>query len=353
MKQAFAIILSLFLCFNLSAQYVDAIMKAQHLADSILATNNLPGLSIAVSVKGELVWAQGFGYADIDKKIPVNPYQTKFRIGSVSKPLTATALGLLLEEGKLDLKDDVRKHVSYFPEKKYPITIEQVAGHLSGIRHYRGTEFMSNKRYKTVRAGMDIFMNDSLLFKPGSRYSYSSYGWNLISAVVEGASDEPFLKYMKKEVFIPLGMKNTVPDWANKKIKYRTTYYNLFGSKLVVAPKVDNSYKWAGGGFLSTAEDLVKFANAHLYHTILKEETVNTLWATRYIDYGTPTNYGIGWSSNYDEDDINWVGHSGGSVGGSSMMLLYPEQEVVVVVLCNLSQARFSNLPFKIAKLFH
>ena len=98
----------------------------------------------------------------------------------------------LWSEGKVDLDDPVQNYVTSFPEKRYPVTIRQVAQHVGGIRHYRGLEFMSNIHYSTVEEGLAIFANDTLLFEPGSKYSYSSYGWNLISAVMETASGEEF-----------------------------------------------------------------------------------------------------------------------------------------------------------------
>lgn len=142
-----------------------------------------------------MIWSKGFGYADIENQIPVDPSLTKFRIGSVSKTLTAAAMGDLMKKDRLDPDTIVQTYVPDFPKKEYEITVRQVAGHTAGIRHYRGIEFMSSKLFKTVDEGRAIFEDDPLLFEPGTQYSYSSYGWNLISAVIEGASEEDFLGY--------------------------------------------------------------------------------------------------------------------------------------------------------------
>src|SRR5881296_3876945 len=163
----------------------------------------IAGLQVAVGVDGKLVWSEGFGYADVACKVPVTA-ETQFRIGSVSKPLTAAALALLYERGKLDLDAPIQRYVPYFPDKGYPITTRQLAGHLAGIRHYQGDEFVLNRRFASVREGLEIFERDSLLFPPGTRFSYSSYGFNLISAVIEGAAREEFLRYMTRNVFRPL-----------------------------------------------------------------------------------------------------------------------------------------------------
>ena len=332
--------------------YSSAIAQSRSLAQKTLKNKHLPGIAIAVSVKGKMVWQEGFGFSNIAKNIAVDPSLSKFRVGSISKPITATALGQLFEENKLDFDTPIQKYVTYFPKKKYPLSVRQVAGHIGGIRHYRGDEFMSNKFYASVKESLDIFKDDPLLFEPGLKMSYSSYGWNLMSAVIEGASGEIFLDYMNKHIFDPLKMENTCADFNHEKIPNRVTFYELNGNNIVVAPTVDNSYKWAGGGFLSSAEDVVKFGNAYLQERILTEKSIQELWKPLTTKDGKSTNYGIGWQKNKDKKGRPWLGHSGGSIGGTSMLILYPEQEMVVVVLCNLSSAQMDQLPFRVAEQF-
>src|SRR6266704_6584068 len=248
---------------SVPAEYAAIVAQERTLMCERLSSH-IPGVQVAVAVNGTLVWSEGFGYADAKRRRPVTR-ETQFRIGSVSKPLTATAVGLLYEQGKLDLDAPVQRYVPWFPDKGYPITTRQLAGHLAGIRHYRDREFFLNRHFATVRDGLTIFQDDSLLFPPGTRFSYSSYAWNLVSAVVEGASGEDFLRYMAAHVFRPLGLTRTAPDRADSLIPGRTPFYDRdsFGGYRA-APAVDNSYKWAGGGFVSTAEDLVKFGSALL-----------------------------------------------------------------------------------------
>src|SRR6267378_3950851 len=135
------------------------------------------------------MYSEGFGYADLEERVPVWP-TTKFRIGSISKPLTATALVQLVEAGKLDLDAPVQKYVPSFPEKGAVITTRMLAGHLAGIRHYQGDEFNIQKHYANVLDGVKIFENDPLVSPPGTKFNYSSYGYNLLSAVVESAASE-------------------------------------------------------------------------------------------------------------------------------------------------------------------
>lgn len=158
-----------------------------------LADNNIPGVSVAVGANDLIVWAEGFGWADLEQQVPVTQI-TRFRIGSVSKPLTAAAAGLLYEQGALDLDAPIQTYVPSFPGKEWPITTRQLMGHTAGIRHYRNdTEGYSAAHFETVTDALSMFANDPLLFEPGSRYSYSSFGFNLLSAVLEGASQRSFL----------------------------------------------------------------------------------------------------------------------------------------------------------------
>ena len=161
--------------------YGRAIAEARALLHARM--DEFPGLSVAVGLDGRIVWAEGFGWADIEQRVPVRP-SSKFRVGSVAKPITVALLALLYESGDIDLDAPVQRYLPSFPEKQYPITARQLAGHLAGIRHYQGDEFLGSRHYETVLDGLEIFRDDPLLFEPGTQFSYSSYGYNLLSAVL-------------------------------------------------------------------------------------------------------------------------------------------------------------------------
>ena len=313
--------------------------KARAIACEKLAPN-IPGFALAVAVDGRLVWSEAFGYADLDAKRATTP-ETQFRIGSVSKPLTADAVAQLYEAGKLDLDAPVQRYVPTFPDKGAPITTRLLGGHLAGIRHYRGDEFILNQRFATVTAGLAIFQNDTLVAAPGTRYSYSSYGFNLISAVVEGASGEQFLAYMSRHVFKRLGMTHTAPDKNDSLIPNRTRFYDRTESgQFVLSPTVDNSYKWAGGGFISTAEDLVKFGSAHLKPGYLRAATLELLFTRQQTAAGDTTPYSIGWFVATDTLGHRYVFHGGGSVGGTTAFGVDRDSRVVIALVTNLTEAR-------------
>jgi CubicO group peptidase (beta-lactamase class C family) len=317
--------------------YAEPIAASRALIQEIMEDQGVPGASVAVGIGGDIVWAEGFGWASIELGVPVTTL-TKFRIGSVSKTVTASAVGVLLERGQLDLDAPIQEYVPDFPEKRWPITTRQLGGHIAGIRHYRGQEFESARRYPTVESGLEIFAEDTLLFEPGTDYTYSSYGWNLLSAVLEGASGVDFLEFMANEVFEPLGLRHTVADHTDSIVVNRAEFYESGrGGAIVNAPFVDNSYKWAGGGFLSTPEDLVRFAQAHMQPGFLTAETLQVLQTPQTLRNGESTGYGIGWRSYAQEDGDLMLGHSGGSVGGSTLMVMVPEHDIVVAGVVNIS----------------
>lgn len=331
--------------------YIEASERAREVAFDFMEEMGTPGLSVAVAVGGEIVWAEGFGYADLENRVPVWP-STKFRIASISKPVTAAALGKLLEAGRIDLDAPVQQYVPSFPEKRWPITTRQLAGHLAGIRHYRGSESLSHTHYDNVLDALEIFSGDSLLHEPGTEYLYSSYGWNLISAVIQGIVGEPFLDYMRREVYDPLRMNETVAEHVDSLIYHRARFYlRDDAGRIVNAPYVDLSNKWAGGGFLSTAPDLVRFASALMDGSFLEPATTRLFWTSQKTLDGEETGYGIGWHIT-ERNGRRVVYHTGGATGGSDVLVLLPDEGVAVAVLTNLRSQRPTDAALAIAEAF-
>ena len=336
----------------LGCQQVDPkITRAEKIIEQLKDEGQSVGWSVTVSVDGEIVMSEGFGYGNLEEHTLVYPGKTRFRIGSISKALTAAGLGVLIKAGKIDLDAPVQKYVPDFPEKRYPITVRQVAGHLAGIRHYNGDEFMSSKHYETVSEGLDIFKHDSLLFKPGTKYSYSSYGFNLLSAVMEGDSGEEFLEYMKKHVFDPLKMTHTVPEYHDSIIYNRSGCYTTENGKNINTPYVDNSYKWAGGGFLITSEDLVTFGNAMLNNVLFSKAVTKELTTSQKTSDGKESGYGMGFATRTTSFGRKYYGHIGGSVGGTSNLMIFPENKLVIAAVTNDSNSKVKNLD-ELAELF-
>ncbi len=334
------------------AALADAIGRSRAIVLERIAPK-APGVSIAVAVEGRLVWAEGFGFADLAAKRPVTP-TTRFRIGSVSKSLTSVGLMRLVERGRIELDAPVQRYVPDFPDKGAIITLRQLGGHLGGIRHYRGDEPLLNRPFPTVRAGLAIFQDDPLEAPPGTRYIYSSYGWNLLSAAMETAAGEDFLAFMEANVLRPLALTHTRPDRKGAIDPERTQFYvGEAPDRFTTAPTVDNSYKWAGGGFLSTPGDLVRFGSALLQPGFLKAESLALLFTPQKTNDGQPTTYGVGWMIGHDAHGHRVMLHTGSSAGGTSVLLLHPETKTVVAMVSNHSKSPFTKASWeKIAEMF-
>jgi serine beta-lactamase-like protein LACTB len=328
-----------------------AVDQARELILDRMEEQMVPGLSVAVGVDGEIVWAEGFGWADLENRVPVWP-STKFRIASISKSLTAGAVGKLVEEGRLDLDAPVQMYVPSFPEKEWPVTTRLLGGHLAGVRHYRDREFESMVHYDDVVDALEIFADDPLIHEPGTAYEYSTYGWNLISAVVQSVAGEPFLNYMRTVVLEPNGMDETVAEHVDSLIYHRSrAYLRTPDGHMINAPYVDNSNKWSGGGFLSTASDLVRYGFAYLGGRFLRPETVELLWTSQHTRDGERTDYGIGWREHL-EGGQRIISHTGGAVGGTTVLVIYPDEGVVVSILTNVQGAGQTGNAREVADLF-
>ena len=330
-----------------ASRYESAIAQGRgHLQE--LMAQGAPGISIAVGVDQSIVWAEGFGYANVELEVPVTPL-TKFRVGSVSKPMTVTALAILFERGEVDLDAPIQRYVKDFPVKQEgEITPRLLASHRSGIRHYRPdrSDWFVTDHYDNVLDALGIFANDPLLFTPDDRYSYSSHGFNLLSAVIQEASGVEFLTFMRENVWGPLNLRNTLADHSDYIIEHRASAYTrLPNGKLRNGPYVDNSYKWAGGGFLSTPTDLIHFGFGVFSGELLTDETLSLLTTPRSDADGSPGKryYGLGWSS-YPNIGEGWIGHGGGGVGGNTIFLVNREAGVVIGISCNLGGC-FRDVP--------
>lgn len=299
-----------------------------------------PAVSAAVFASGALAFAGAAGFADVEQQVTAS-VETRFRIGSVSKPITAALVARLVEQGKLDPDAVVQTYVPDFPVKDYPITTRQLGGHLAGIRHYRGAEFLSARPYATVADALEIFADDPLLHPPGSTFFYSSYGFNLISGACEGAGKAPFLDLLEREVFDPLALDATTADDPRRIVAHRARFYDTQLGRLAHAPYVDLSNKWAGGGLLSTPSDLVRFGAAHFAPgPFLSAESHKLLFTPQRTSDGRSTNYGFGWRVVTGKGGELRYEHSGGSVGGRAMLIVWPKVGVAVAALANHTDAR-------------
>ena len=342
-------------------QWAHAAEQARQVVRAGLTEQNLPGLSVAVGVGGAIVWAEGFGWADLEQRVPVAP-ETLFPIGTASTALTSAAVGLLLEQGRLKLDDEIQASVPEFPAKPWPVTLRQVMGHVAGVTTDSGDEgpLLSQHCERAVE-GLPQFAEQSLRFEPGTQFRSSSYGWILMSAAVEAIADEPFLRFMRKQIFEPLGMNNTKPDSATAPSKDRaTSYFPRFAADPRYGPElmreVDYSCYAGASAFLSTPSDLVRFAMAIDAGKLLQRATVQLLQTSQRLPSGEETGYGLGWDLETVElsgKQTRLVGHDGESLGGMvASFMTFPESGIVISVASNISYADTFSIAVKIAQAF-
>lgn len=337
------IVFTSFLSFssNAAAQETrcsDALVVFEKFVNDLMESTKTPGVSVAF-FKDDFVWSRGFGYADLENKTPVKA-ESAYRLASVSKSMTALAIVKLAVEGKLDLDADVRDYVPYFPEKKWPVTVRQLLGHLGGVSHYRdyGKEGFFTSHYNT-RASIGVFKDWELEAEPGTKYIYSSYGYNLLGAAVEGASGKPFGEYLTENIWKPLGMNSTVMDNPDAIIANRVRGYRLSEKDVKNSKFVDISSRFAAGGTRSTVLDLLSYARGVMNTEIVPREAQHEMFDSMVTKDGHYTNYGMGWRTRpYSGYWI--ISHSGGQHETSTYLLVFPWENFAVAVAGNLEGSR-------------
>ncbi len=316
-------------------EFNTAIEKSERIIEKLLKRKKVPGLAITVLKDGKTWHQKGYGFSDLENNIPVDPVKTVFRIASVSKPISATGLVKMVAEGTIDLDTYLHDYVPYYPKKKYDFTIRQLGNHTAGFRSYAGKEYMLNKPY-SIKEGIQVFKDAPLLFEPGTNYQYTSYDWVLLSLAMQEASAVPFEEYIREKVFEPLKMNRSFPDRGDS-IPNITKYYSKSRSRgFRKATEVNNFYKLAGGGFLSTSDDIAKLGQAYLDNKIGSPEIVSQFISPNMVR-GQSTYYGIGWEVSFDTKNRPYFGHVGNGVGGYAMFYVYPAQRMVFSIMTNVT----------------
>jgi len=342
-------------------RWAGAAEQGRQIVRTALAEQNLPGLSVAVGVDGDIVWAEGFGWADLENQVKVAP-DTLFRIGTASTVLTSAAVGLLVEKGRLKLDDEIQTYVPAFPRKEWPVTLRQLMAHLSGVRNDGGDEEpLLAARCERPVEGLRGFAERPLLFEPGTQYHYSSYGWIVVSAAIEAAAGEPFLRFMRKQIFEPLGMDDTRAESATESIPDRaTSYFPRFAARPRYGPElmreIDYSCYAGSSVFLSTPSDLVRFGIAIDRGMLLKPETVQLFQTSQRLASGKETGYGLGWDLEtvaLSGEQTRVAGHDGAALGGMvASLMTFRDQGIVVAITSNISYADTFGLAVRVAQPF-
>jgi CubicO group peptidase (beta-lactamase class C family) len=328
-------------------RYAAPVEESRRLARALVVGDNLPGLSVAVAVDGEIVWAEGLGWADVDNRTPVTPL-TRFRLGALSKPLTAMAAALLHERGRLDLDAPVQRHVPAYPQKPWTVTTRQLLGDVAGVHRIRGdnNDAMPVRHCASLDEAVAMLADDPLLFEPGTQHRYSIWGWVLVSAVVEGAAGEPFARFMVRQVFEPLAMERTVVA-ETEDLDGVTPFYSprsALRTRLGVseASRPDYSCLAGAGAFLSTPTDLVRLGSAMLKPGLLTAETIAALQTPTRLVSGASTTYALGWTVSSVQlagQPARMVSHRGSPMGGTVSLLTFPDLGLAIAAAANVTHA--------------
>jgi serine beta-lactamase-like protein LACTB, mitochondrial len=327
-------------------RYARPVEESRRLARALVVADNLPGLSVAVAVDGEIVWAEGFGWSDVESRTPVTPL-TRFRLGALSKPLTAMAAALLHDQGRLDLDAPVQRYVRAYPAKQWTVTTRQLMGDVAGVHRIRGdnNDAMPVGHCAGLDEAVALLADDPLLFEPGTQHRYSIWGWVLVSAAVEGAAAESFNRYMVRHVFKPLAMSRTVAAETEE----------LEGVAHKAGRRPDYSCVAGGGAFLSTPTDLVRLGSAMLKPGLLKAETIAAFQTPTRLVSGATTTYALGWTVSRVQlagAPARMVSHRGSPLGGAVSLLTFPDLGLAIAFAANGTANGVNPLARQVAETF-
>lgn len=322
-----------------------------------MSQTKAPALSVAIVINDQMRFSKGYGLADLENNVAARS-DTAFRLASITKSMTAIAVMQLVERGKIDLSAPVHKYCSTYPEKQslkdqpgkqFSVTVRQLLIHQSGVRHNKiPEEVVGTKHYNSITEAVSAVAADPLVIEPGTKYSYSTPGYMLLGCAIEGASGMTYIDYLRENVFKPAGMTRTFVDDVYAIIPNRARgYRKTEKGEITNAPLHDTSVKIPGGGLVSTAEDLAKFAIAVNTNRFVKAETLAQMWTKPKMSDGKEQTYAMGFLIN-DENGLLRVNNDGGQAGTRTYIFLLPKQKFAIALMTNLQNAFCEELVPKI-----
>lgn len=312
-----------------------AIESGRATLQGVIDRGEAPGCSVAVAVGGRVVWTEGFGWADLEQRVPVTA-ETRFGIGSISKSLTAAGLVALADAGRLDLGAPVERYVSDFPYPGRGVTLRRIAVHQSGLGDDIATRLYSTmERFDTLTAAYAVLREERLVHEPGSRAEYATGSYTLLGRAMEAAAGRGFVEILEERVFQPAGMTSVVANDPRRLIPGRARFYlNAEGGGFENAPTYDPSHKLPGAGFLATAEDLARFGAALLRAGVVSDSGRAELFRPVPLADSTATEFALGFRVK-DDDGRRLLHQPGGGIGISAWLFVYPDDDLVVALLSN------------------
>ena len=298
---------------------------------------HIPGLSLAVVRDGHIVYQNAYGLADLELKVPVTA-DTVFQIQSITKTFTATAIMMLVEEGKVGLDDTVSKYLEGTPESWSPITVRHLLTHTSGIKDFINEPTASLRIDVSEQEVLTATAPRPLNFTPGEQYAYSNTGYHLLAMIIRKVTGQYYGDFLAERIFKPLGMERTRVQDLSAVISGRAAGYVWRDGKLANGEFVAQPIlSYGGGGILSTAGDLAKWDASLRNETLLRKPSLELMWTPATFNDGKKSKYGLGWGVNR-YGSHRYVQHSGGHVTGfQSVIRRYLDNGLTVIVLINQS----------------
>lgn len=281
------------LCLRPSLAQADAI---DDIVRTAMDAQKIPGLSLAVIKDGKVIRAKGYGWANIEWKLPVKP-DTVFQIGSVTKQFTAAAILMLAEEGKVGLDDPLSRHVPEAPAAWHNVTVRQMLTHTSGIpseTEPEGLKIQTRQVFKPIEAIKHV-KNPTLEFAPGSRWNYSNMGYYLLGLIIEKASGKPYGDFLQERIFQPLGMTHTRLNDLEAIVPHRASGYLYDDKGYGNWDPVHPALPYAAGALLSTVTDLAEWDLALSEGKLLSTASYQKMWSPTLLTNGKTHHYGFGW----------------------------------------------------------
>ncbi|MBK8517277.1 MAG: serine hydrolase [Saprospiraceae bacterium] len=336
---------SIFYLLFISGLFLNASI-AQTIADKQLTTkfdqllsdkfkSNETGGTALVARKGQIIYKKAFGMANLELNIPMQT-ENVFRIGSITKQFTAIAILQLMEQGKLDLQDDITKFIPDYPTHGHKITIEHLLTHTSGIQSYTGMkDFDAISRLdKKPEELIAYFKNQPMEFAPGTKWNYNNSGFFLLGYIIEKVTGKTYPEYVEEKIFKTLGMTQSYYGSDSKIIKNRASAYSKVESGFVNAEPLSMTLPYSAGSLQSTVEDLFKWNQAVHSYKLVNKENLDKAFTSYILADGKKTNYGYGWSLGNIQGSPT-IEHGGGIPGFLTMGIYLPVEDVFVAVFSN------------------
>ena len=336
-------------------KYADKLPAFEEFVRQQMEKNKVPGLTIGF-VKDDYMWVKGFGYVDLENKVPARA-ESSYRLASVQKSMTAAAILQLVERRQVKLDAEIQTYVPYFPKKKYPITVRQLLYHVGGIPHYVNRDIEQHiKEHKNTREAIAIFENFDLIAEPGTKFNYSSYGYNLLGAAIEGATKQSYADYMREHIWDPAGMKTTRMDDPLDVIPNRVRGYQLIKGELRNSEFIDVSSRFAAGGTRGTVVDLLKFMKGLNEGKLLSRESIDLMYTPAKTRDGSisgfpnTAGYAMGWNLAPQKSGLVVI-NDGGQQETRTFILNFPAKKFALAVAQNLEQDDDGAIVFRLYEL--